>query len=91
MYLTPPQPNPAKDLVKTRIYWDNNYDFEDASISVYNILGYQVSDKKQFSFTQNNSYSGELTWNSKDYPTGVYFISVKLGPNSFTLPVVIIH
>ncbi|OGU39598.1 MAG: hypothetical protein A2X61_11185 [Ignavibacteria bacterium GWB2_35_12] len=91
MYLTPPSPNPAKDFVKTRIYWDNNYDFEDASISVYNILGYQILDKKQFSFTQINSYSGELIWDSSNYPSGVYFISVKLGPNSITLPLVIIH
>ena len=91
MYLSPPHPNPAKDFVKTRIYWDNNYDFEDASISVYNILGYKVSEKKQFSFTRINAYSGELTWDSSNYPSGVYFISVSLGHGTKAIPVVIIR
>ncbi|OGU18157.1 MAG: hypothetical protein A2475_08790 [Ignavibacteria bacterium RIFOXYC2_FULL_35_21] len=89
LYISQPIPNPAQDFVKVRVYWNMSYNIENAVISVYDLLGTLVSEKKEFSFNKINNYSGELTWLSENQNSGVYLITIKIGTEIKAFPFVI--
>jgi len=85
----PPYPNPAKNIVKTEIYWDLRHDIEKSDIGIYDYKGVRVSDKNDFTIDFRNSSSGILTWDCSKYDSGVYFIVIKHGDATRTIPVVV--
>ncbi len=68
-------PNPAKENTTLKI---NSLKTTDIQISVYNMLG-EVIESEKSSLTAGEN---EVKLNTKDYPKGVYFVTVPDGSNS---------
>ena len=89
LYLSNPSPNPAKEKVRIKLYFNKRYKIEQANIKVYDILGNLVSQKNQFELNSFKDYSAFINWNCNSIKNGVYIISVELGGNRISHPVVI--
>jgi hypothetical protein len=77
IYAYPPYPNPAKNRIKSLIYWDSSIDYESIEISIYNIYGEKISSNDMITFEPVNAYSGYMTWDCSSNPPGVYLIHIK--------------
>ncbi len=89
IYISQPIPNPARDLVKFNVYWDQRYDIEHSEIKVYNVLGEIVSTESDFEIIKKNNYSGELQWKIGALPSGVYYVIITNGIHHSTAKVVV--
>ena len=89
LYSFPAFPNPAKEYVKSRIYWDASADINNARINVYNSMGERVAGKNDVEFERLDEYSGELRWNCAGMPVGTYLIQVEHGNTSQTIRLVV--
>lgn len=88
-YFLPPYPIPAKDYLKTTIYWDNRYPIENMLVSVYNIYGEIVDVKTSFNLDKEGDYKGYLRWDCSELSNGFYLINIKHGNNSVFIKVII--
>jgi hypothetical protein len=82
-------PMPAKNLVRSYIYWDKYTKIEDDEISVYNIFGDKVAGREKIFIDRLTSDSGILNWDCSSVPTGIYLIYIKHGSKSWTLKVLV--
>jgi len=89
LYSFPAYPNPAKNFVSCDIYWDLRHDIEKSDIGIYDYKGVRVADRNDFTIDFRNSSSGILTWDCSKYDSGVYFIIIKHGDATRTIPVVV--
>lgn len=89
MYMSGPQPQPARDIVRMRLYWDQTLDIERAEFTVFDLLGTLVSRKGDFVLNQQNSYSGDLVWRTSKLPSGIYFVRCRIGQTYCSSPVLI--
>jgi len=89
IYISEPIPNPASDIVRFNVSHDLNYMFEQASIKVYDILGNIVSRDDEFTVTRRSNHSAGIMWNVTGVGPGVYFITVRLGGETMSKPIVI--
>jgi len=89
MYLSSPIPLPARDIVRMRLYWDKALSIDNAEFMVFDVLGTSVSRKGEFILNKQNSYSGELVWQSPKLPSGMYFIRCRIGDSYCSTPVLI--
>ncbi len=89
IYISQPIPNPAKEVVKFNIYWDQRYDIDRSQIRVYNLLGEVVSKDTDFELSKKNNYSGELKWKINGIPSGVYYLLITNGVHHSSTKVVI--
>jgi hypothetical protein len=89
LYSYPPYPNPAKNFVRTKIYWDQRYDINKADISIYDYLGNKIAGQNELNLTAENNYSGILSWDCSKYDSGVYFIFIKHGDATRSIPVIV--
>jgi hypothetical protein len=88
LYISNPYPNPAEGLSKTRIYFNQNLNFEEATIKIYNILGEEVGSNANLSFQYLNNYTVELNWNCSKVNPGIYFINVSLNGETQTKAII---
>ncbi|MCK5740909.1 MAG: T9SS type A sorting domain-containing protein [Chlorobi bacterium] len=86
-YAFPPYPMPAKNIVRSLIYFDNNVLAED--VEVFDRFGVKVGDGKDISIDKVKSYSAILSWNCSGVATGVYFIRVRNGDRMKILKVIV--
>ncbi len=89
MYNYPPYPQPANNHVSTEIYWDSRYDIQNAAITVHDYTGKLVSKPGDISINKMNVYRGEISWDCSSVSSGVYFINIRLGGTTRTVPVVV--
>lgn len=89
LFLSNPQPNPAKDVVKIRIWWASNDDINNIKINVYNLLGQAITLTDKVEFIRYNDYTGEIILNVSNIANGVYIINVKIRDSNKTVPLVI--
>jgi hypothetical protein len=89
LFSYPPYPNPAKNFVSCDIYWDLRHNIEKSDIGIYDYKGVRVADRNDFTIDFRNSSSGILTWDCSKYDSGVYFIVIKHGDATRTIPVVV--
>ena len=87
MYNYPPYPQPANNHVSTEIYWDSRYDIQNAAITVHDYTGKLVSKPGDISINKMNVYRGEISWDCSSVSSGVYFINIRLGGTTRTVPV----
>jgi hypothetical protein len=90
-YSYPPYPLPAKNELKSLIYWDMSYNIDDSDIEVYDIYGNKVATREKISLNKLNSYSGYLSWDCTGVGTGVYMIQIKLGTNSHNIRAMVVR
>ncbi len=89
MYNYPPYPQPANNHVSTEIYWDSRYDMQNAAITVHDYTGKTISKPGEISVNKMNVYHGEIIWDCSSVSSGVYFINIRLGGTTRTVPVVV--
>ena len=89
MYNYPPYPQPANNHVSTEIYWDARYDMQNATITVHDYTGKTISKPGEISVNKMNIYHGEIIWDCSSVSSGVYFINIRLGGTTRTVPVVV--
>jgi hypothetical protein len=85
----PPFPLPAKDYIKSLIYWDTSIDINDDEINVYDIYGNKVSGRENIIIDKQTKYSGILKWDCSGVADGIYLIHIKHGTKSWTLKVLV--
>ena len=88
LYATNPFPQPAKNIVRSRVYWNSAFNIEDASIKVYDIFGMQVP-QAQIDIEKEQAYSALLTWDCSLMPSGIYFIHIIMNGETKSIPVVV--
>jgi photosystem II stability/assembly factor-like uncharacterized protein len=89
LYAFPPYPLPARNYIKSLIYWDTSIDIGNDEINIYDIFGNKVSGKEKISIEQLNNYSGILTWDCSEVVSGIYLIHIKHGTRQWTLKTVV--
>jgi len=72
-------PNPAKDYVQAKVWWDTHNDIEKAEIVVYDVYGNRVSGREKVTIIPENEYSGILRWDCSSVPSGVYILTIQHG------------
>lgn len=77
-------PVPANDYIIFKILWNQVFDINSADFKVYNLNGETVARKEDITFTQINSYSGELELNTNRFPSGVYLFSATLNGATYS-------
>ncbi len=89
LYLSRPYPLPAREFVQVKLFWDKSQSIEKAIFTVSNLLGELVSSAHQFILNEINDYSAELIWRPPNLPPGIYFITIRVGQSTKTIPIVI--
>lgn len=85
----PPYPIPAKNIVKSTIYWDMKYDINKDDIAVFNIYGAKIEGKENITIDILQPYSGDLIWDCSSQSSGIYFIRILHGDYTKVIPVMI--
>jgi len=88
-YAARPYPLPAKNTVRSKVFWDSDYRIENAWIRVYGILGQEVSTKDKIKVENIESYSAEVVWDCSQMNPGIYFIVLDYHGQTKTIPVVV--
>ncbi len=89
-YAAPAFPTPSKDIAKIKIYWDTQYDVENAAREVYGILGNKLGESNNISIQNIQPYSAELQWDCSRVQNGVYLLMINyLGLNKI-IPVLVV-
>ncbi|MCX6148620.1 MAG: hypothetical protein NTW25_15405 [Candidatus Kapabacteria bacterium] len=90
-YSYPPFPIPAKNEVKSLIYWDMSYNIDYSDIGVYDIYGNKIANREKISINKLNAYSGYLSWDCSGAGTGVYMIQIKHGTNTHNIRAMVVR
>ncbi len=88
-YAARPYPLPAKNSVRSKVFWDSDYRIENAWIRIYDILGQEVSTKDMIKVENIESYSAEVVWDCSQMNPGIYFIVLDYHGQTKTIPVVV--
>ncbi|MBI5324012.1 MAG: hypothetical protein HZB41_01810 [Ignavibacteriae bacterium] len=89
LYAYPPFPMPAKNYVKTLIYWDMSLDIDKDEIVVFNIYGEKIEGREKIRIDRQNLYSGWLVWDCSVVESGIYFIKINHGTRTIYLKVMV--
>ncbi|GEM_PF-4566185 len=89
LYTERPYPNPANNIVRTKIYWDVYSDIEQADIIIYDYLGNKIDAANTIEIKKENDYTADLTWNCSTFKSGYYIIFIKLGNIFRSIPVIV--
>jgi len=89
LYTERPYPNPANNIVRTKIYWDVYSDIEQSDIIIYDYLGNKIDAANTIEINKENDYSATLTWNCSTFKPGYYIIFIKLGNTFRSIPVIV--
>ena len=88
-YSYPPYPLPAKNEVRSLIYWESEYEINTDESEIYNIYGEKMDSKGKISLNKLTSYSGHLIWDCSNVEAGIYIIRVKHGSGFKTVKVLV--
>ncbi len=89
LYTCPAFPMPAKNEVRSLVFWDKSRNIEDDKIAVYNVYGRKIAGKKDIRIDKLASYKGYLVWDCSGVENGVYLINIKHGTASRTIKVLV--
>lgn len=84
-----PKPTPSSDLVNIKIYWDTNYDVENATKSVYDVLVNKIGGTNKIKTQKVQINSAELIWDCSNISNEVYFVVIDYNGRSKSIPVLI--
>lgn len=88
LYISNPEPNPASDFVKFRIWWETPFIPDKNKIRIADIYGRYLINQ-EISLNEVNSYSGIINWNISNISNGIYFLVVSLGNDIKSIPVIV--
>jgi hypothetical protein len=89
-YFSDVYPNPSKDIIHCRIFWDMRMNIEPSNFELFDLYGNIVAFQNKFIINKINSYSGEIIINVSALSNGIYFIKFKLGSFSRIKPIMVI-
>jgi hypothetical protein len=84
LYAFPPYPNPSRDNVKIKIYWDSPSDDKSVYVDVFDPLGRKYKLETQFTYLTGNSAYVQI--NTTPLPLGVYYLQISYGSRKFVFP-----
>jgi hypothetical protein len=90
LWASAPYPIPAKEFVKAKIYWDTNYDIEQAEIAIYDMYGTKIGGKDKISLVPENEYSGIIKWDCSGISNGIYLITIHHGTKKQNIKVCVV-
>ncbi len=88
-WASPAYPLPAKNIVRSRVYWDESFELLESIEGVYNSLGMKVEGRERVLITPMGRGKAELIWHCTGIPAGVYFIVVRHHGKAETIPVIV--
>jgi photosystem II stability/assembly factor-like uncharacterized protein len=88
-YAAAPYPNPAQNLVRSKIYWNTDFSPLNADAYICNIYGQKVNDAGDISISGIDYYSAEIIWDCSKVSPGVYFIVINYLGELKSIPVVV--
>lgn len=88
IFVSTPEPNPAKDNAIFRIWWDKSLSIEQVKFKISDFLG-NTLENQMLTFTQYNDYYGIVNWKIRNIENGVYFLLVSIGGITKAVPVLI--
>lgn len=83
-----PYPIPGISVIESRVYCNGAYSLTDLKIKVLNMNGEQLLEP-QIIINSTSNYSGVLTWDCTNVPSGVYIIQLQLNGENLNIPVVV--
>jgi hypothetical protein len=87
LWNSPPYPLPGKNIIASRIYWNNSFDIANSTITVYDISGMLLPEQKiSIDKTQDHAL---LQWDCAGVTSGMYIIKVTLAGQVLSFPVVV--
>ncbi len=89
LYIYPPYPVPARNIVRSLIFWDPAVNIDIDEIGVIDINGNKTEGRENLKLEKLTTYSGYLTWNCAGIAPGVYFIYIHHGNNYRILKVIV--
>lgn len=90
LWSSAPYPNPAKEFVQAKIYWDTNNDIEQAELTVFDIYGNRICGKDKISLVPENEYSGLIKWECSGVSNGIYLIRIQHGTKKQNIKVCVV-
>ncbi len=90
VYAFPPYPNPARKAVHATVYWDRSLDFNPSDCEVYNAYGGLVERGEHITLQSSSDYNGTLIWDCSGLPAGAYYIRIRHGNVSTSVPVLML-
>ncbi len=88
-YATQPYPLPARNIVKSKLYWDGSFDLHQAIEGVYDVMGNKIEGKGRITITELGKATAEMVWDCTGVPSGIYFIVVRHNGRADTIPVIV--
>lgn len=83
-----PYPMPGNTSIRSEIYWNRNYNINDATINVYDMYGTSLQSK-DIVIHKVLDYKGILEWDCSSAASGVYVIQITLAGESHSFPVMV--
>lgn len=78
---------PGKNIIRTTVFWNKNFDIADGSLMVYDIMGSNIDI--DLNLDKINNYSANLMADFSKVRSGTYFIIVRLNTETRAIPIVI--
>lgn len=88
LYNTEAYPIPAKNNVRSKIYWEPRYPMDENNISIFDVNGNKVI-VKSLELQKNEIYSGIINIDCSNLSNGTYIIIVKSNDNKLVIPFII--
>lgn len=74
LFISQPEPNPAKDFVNFRIWWDMAIPYSSLQVKISDLIGNLVA--AEYTLSRINEYSGIISINSNGLQSGVYLLII---------------
>lgn len=88
-YSEPAFPVPAKNIVKTKIYWDLTFDLIGSYVGIYNLYGDLTEKNENVILTKLGQNSVLFEWNCTNQENGIYFIIFSYNGVNKPIPILI--
>ena len=81
LYTYPAFPQPSRNEIKIKTYWDSSVPFNLSDVSFYNINGIEVKPEN-LRLIKENIYSGYIIFDASNLQKGIYFVKINHGTES---------
>lgn len=81
-----PYPIPASSIVKSHIYWNQEFNIENADFRIYNLFGFELNNQN-VSIKKIEGFSGILSWDCSGVQAGIYFLRISLAGETYMIPI----
>ncbi len=88
LYASLPFPNPAKDWLNIKVFWDSQNLNQNVSLKIFDIFGRKYNIPLELSDTGQNSALIKI--NTASLSLGTYYLCINYGNRNIVIPLVIL-